>query len=235
MSKLSGPATARWYDPTNGVFTEISGLPFANTGTQSFTTPGSNSSGDPDWVLVVEVAGDGTVPVIPPTISALSLPGGQLGVGYNASLGVTGGQSPYTVTLSSGAFPNGLSLVGQNIVGTPMGFGKKSFTIRVTDQLGAAVSRRYTLNIVKAIGISTASLKSASAGKNYSATLKGTNGQKPYSWSVVSGTLPEGLVFDSSTGKISGVPISAGSSLLTFQVSDPLGGTAQKALMLTIK
>lgn len=53
MTKMRGPATAQWYDPTRGTFQTISGSPLANVGTQSFTTPGSNSAGDNDWVLVL--------------------------------------------------------------------------------------------------------------------------------------------------------------------------------------
>jgi Protein of unknown function (DUF4038)/Putative collagen-binding domain of a collagenase len=54
LSQLSiGSITARWYDPTNGTFTTASGSPFTNTGTHAFTTPGNNSAGDPDWVLVL--------------------------------------------------------------------------------------------------------------------------------------------------------------------------------------
>jgi hypothetical protein len=58
MSQLSGPVTARWYDPTTGVYTSIAGSPFANIGSQAFDTPGVNGGGDPnwdqDWVLVLE-------------------------------------------------------------------------------------------------------------------------------------------------------------------------------------
>ncbi len=54
MATFSGPAIARWYDPTSGGYTAISGSPFANTGTQSLTPPGNNSSGNGDWVLVLE-------------------------------------------------------------------------------------------------------------------------------------------------------------------------------------
>ncbi len=53
MSALSGSARARWLDPSSGTFTpDSTGL--ANTGTHSFTVPGSNSAGDNDWVLVLE-------------------------------------------------------------------------------------------------------------------------------------------------------------------------------------
>jgi Protein of unknown function (DUF4038)/Putative collagen-binding domain of a collagenase len=55
MSKLAGLATAHWYDPTNGRYVEMSGSPFVNSGYRQFTPPGQNSSGDGDWVLVLEV------------------------------------------------------------------------------------------------------------------------------------------------------------------------------------
>jgi len=54
MTKLKGPAIAQWYDPSNGKYSAISGSPFSNTGIQAFTTPGNNSGGDPDWVLVLQ-------------------------------------------------------------------------------------------------------------------------------------------------------------------------------------
>ena len=55
MSQLSGPSTARWYDPVVGMFTSITGSPFAHTGVSDFTTPGTNAGGDEDWVLILEV------------------------------------------------------------------------------------------------------------------------------------------------------------------------------------
>ncbi|HEY0341842.1 MAG TPA: DUF4038 domain-containing protein, partial [Steroidobacteraceae bacterium] len=54
MTKLSGAVTAQWFDPSNGTYTSIAGSPLANTGTRNFTSPGNNSSGDPDWVLVLQ-------------------------------------------------------------------------------------------------------------------------------------------------------------------------------------
>ena len=61
MAAFNGPMRARWFDPSNGVtggtYTTISGSPFTNSGTQRFTTPGTNganSAGDQDWVLVLD-------------------------------------------------------------------------------------------------------------------------------------------------------------------------------------
>lgn len=44
----------RWFDPTHNTYTNATGTPFANTGTHTFTTPGSNNAGDTDWVLLLQ-------------------------------------------------------------------------------------------------------------------------------------------------------------------------------------
>ena len=55
MSELSGQAQGRWYNPTNGTYTQISGSPFANTGSRTFATPGNNGTDTNDWALVLEI------------------------------------------------------------------------------------------------------------------------------------------------------------------------------------
>ena len=55
MAPFAAPVTAQWFDPSNGAYTLVSGSPFANAGTQQFSSPGSNSAGDPDWVLRLQV------------------------------------------------------------------------------------------------------------------------------------------------------------------------------------
>ncbi len=54
LSKFRNDVTARWYDPANGSYQTVSGSPFSKTGgSHVFSTPGSNSGGDSDWVLVL--------------------------------------------------------------------------------------------------------------------------------------------------------------------------------------
>jgi hypothetical protein len=57
ISTFSGAVTARWYDPSNGTFTAISGGPFPNSGSRDFTMPGNNADGNPDWVLLLQAEG----------------------------------------------------------------------------------------------------------------------------------------------------------------------------------
>jgi Protein of unknown function (DUF4038)/Putative collagen-binding domain of a collagenase len=53
MSRFAGPVHAHWYDPAAGTYQITSGSPFPNSGAVSFTSPGTNAGGDPDWVLVL--------------------------------------------------------------------------------------------------------------------------------------------------------------------------------------
>jgi len=72
MSSFAGPVTARWYDPSAGRFTNISGSPFPNSGSHNFTTPGNNNAGDPDWVLLLQAALGSPTPT--PTATATFTP-----------------------------------------------------------------------------------------------------------------------------------------------------------------
>jgi hypothetical protein len=56
MTAMAGSARARWWNPTTGASTAIADFP--NTGTQSFTTPGTNGSGN-DWLLILDATGTG--------------------------------------------------------------------------------------------------------------------------------------------------------------------------------
>ena len=58
MSRMSGPTTARWYDPASGTFQSVAGSPFPNVGTQDFTPIGPNADGNGDWALVLETTTD---------------------------------------------------------------------------------------------------------------------------------------------------------------------------------
>jgi glucose/arabinose dehydrogenase len=172
----------------------------------------------------------------PLTMGATTLAAAEQGVAYAADLGVSGGTPPYTVTLAKGnKLPAGLNFTLTTITGTPSSTRAAKFTVKVTDQAGASVSRTFSISISKAISISTRSLKAGTVGKAYSGAIAVTGGKGPFSWSHT-GTLPEdlGLSFDPSTGKITGTPSASGSGSVTFIVTDALGGKTQKALKLTV-
>jgi uncharacterized repeat protein (TIGR01451 family) len=94
----------------------------------------------------------------------------------------------------------------------------------------------YTVSSPPAPQVLTASLPSAVAGTPYSATLAGSGGTPPYTWSLDSGTLPDGLTL-SSDGTISGTPTTAATSDFTVQLTDsgmPTGLTATQQLSIAV-
>ena len=76
------------------------------------------------------------------------LPQGTVGVAYSQTLGATGGASPYTWSVTSGALPGGLTLSrGGTISGTPATAGAYSFTVQVRDSAAATASATFALTI----------------------------------------------------------------------------------------
>lgn len=71
-----------------------------------------------------------------PTITSTSLPVGAVGSSYLAQLTVSHGTSG-TWALQSGQLPDGLSLRGSQISGTPTTVGDTSFVLRYADRRGA--------------------------------------------------------------------------------------------------
>jgi len=84
------------------------------------------------------------------------------------------------------------------------------------------------------VAITTTSLDDGTVGTSYSQTLAATGGSTPYTWSVISGSLPAGLSLNASTGEISGTPSTDGTSNFTVQVMDDNSVTDTQALSITI-
>ena len=84
--------------------------------------------------------------------------------------------------------------------------------------------------------VTTTSLPDGSGGVSYSATVAATGGVKPYSWSVIAGSLPTGLTLNPQTGAISGSPSSIETSSFTVRVADAQNpaDTATKSLSIKI-
>ena len=55
MTALSKTSYGYWFDPTSGKYVAIAGTPFPNKGNREFPTPGKNSKGENDWVLVLTI------------------------------------------------------------------------------------------------------------------------------------------------------------------------------------
>jgi hypothetical protein len=184
-----------------------------------------------------------TIAPAPLTITTASLPNGTVGVVYSQTLAATGGTGAYTWQLTAGALPAGLALTASSglITGTPSTvISATPLTFKVTDSGSPAQNASVSLTLTIApppLTITTSSLVNGAVGSPYSVTLAATGGTGSYSWQLISGTLPNGLVLHAATGQISGNPTAPASKTpLGFKVTDS-GTPAQTAttiLTLTI-
>ncbi|SRR6266576_240303 len=100
-----------------------------------------------------------------------------------------------------------------------MGFASQRFSLPAPSHPPVATTVQYTL------AITTVSLPDATIGAAYSVTLTASGGVPPYTWSIISGALPDGLSMDLD-GNITGTPTTQGVYTFTVQVVDPIGNRA---------
>ncbi len=155
---------------------------------------------------------------------------------YSAALTVNGGTPPFTYTLLGGTLPIGLTLnasTGQ-ISGTPAVLGTMTFSAQVTDTNGATASNFFSITVQPLpLSINSAPLPDGTVGQPYAFSITANGGIAPYSFSLISGSLPPGLTFRQD-GLISGTPTTAGLFPFDVTVTDALRQTASLHLGITI-
>jgi large repetitive protein len=205
-------------------------------GTFNFSLAATDQNGYRDTVSFTMIV----VPALAIT-TATALPQGSASTAYEAQLAATGGTPPYawSVLAEGGAPPAGVTLNTSTgrLSGTPSAAGSYSFSVRVTDSAGRTATKAFTMTVVPALAITTATaLPDGPAGAPYEAQLTATGGIAPYAWTVLAevGALPAGVALDASTGRLSGTPAAAGNYNFSVRVTDSAKGAAIKAFTLTV-
>ena len=115
-------------------------------------TVGPNLTGDnhADSVILTYTfdATEGTYVPTKPAITTVALPDGKVGDAYSQTLAATG-TNPITWGIEAGTLPDGLTLVGDTIKGTPSKAGDFKFTVKATNS-GGSDTKELTIKIADA-------------------------------------------------------------------------------------
>ncbi len=172
-------------------------------------------------------------------ITTTSLPNGTVNQAYSQPVLATGGTGALTwnIVTGTGTLPQGINLNQLNgvISGTPTTAGTSSFTVRVADAGGQAVTQGLSIliNAPTPPSISTTTLSGGTVGQPYNQTLEATGGTGTLTWSLASGSLPSMLSL-SLDGVISGTPTNAGNSTFTVRVRDTLNQSDTQSLSIAV-
>jgi hypothetical protein len=169
------------------------------------------------------------------TVTAQTLGLADVGVPYSAQIAATGGKTPYTFAVTSGALPAGVTMSNTGAIsGTPTTASSATFVVTGTDAIGQTDTETFTITVRPAPPvISTTTLPGAQVGVAYNATIAWTGGAGPYTATVSAGSLPAGLTM-STAGVISGTPTTAGTANFTVTVTDANNKNGSKALSIVV-
>lgn len=167
------------------------GVTFQDNGNGTATLGGSASESAVGNYSVTVKASNGvaadselqvSIQVVPPLAFAPgSLPDAAYQTQYSATIGVVGGQPPYTFSLQSGSLPAGLTLNSNGtITGTPTGLLINStFTVKVVDAADPAqsVTKQFSITVGKG-------LTKTLVEPMFVVTKTGLLGLKTHTWSA---------------------------------------------------
>jgi hypothetical protein len=168
-------------------------------------------------------------------ITTNSLPWASPNIFYNSRVMVAGGTAPYTFSKAYGSLPTGLSLDSATgiISGTPTGSGSYTFAVGVTDSVAGYSEKEFTLDLVDPLLITTATVPSGQQGFAYNTAISASGGKPSYSFTLNSGSLPNGITLE-TYGVLSGTPRESGSFSIALRVTDSTGRTYDKQYILIL-
>ncbi|MEO6326208.1 MAG: Ig domain-containing protein [Thermoanaerobaculia bacterium] len=162
------------------------------------------------------------------TVTPATMPDGLVGVAYpNQTMGASGGTVPYTFAVTSGSLPPGLTLTGGVVSGTPTTSAGSpfDFTITATDANGCTGSRAYTVTIgtCPTITVTNPAVVDGTNGSPIgNATFTQVGATTP-SFTVATGTLPNGITLNPGTGVLGGTPTQTGTFNITVKATETTG------------
>src|SRR5215218_2605417 len=170
----------------------------------------------------------------PPTGSCVIAPAspatfnvGDVSTDFFTTTGCDTSTAPEQWSLVAGHIPLGMTAPvsqGQTagaVSGRPVTEGTFTFTVRVTDSIGATDTETFTMTVGPPRPLTLANpetLQPVARGQAYQILLTGDGGLPGYTYRLAGGTLPPGIQI--ASGSIAGTPTTAGTYSFTVAVTD---------------
>ena len=170
--------------------------------------------------------------VLPP---ALTMPANaQNHVGETVALAATatGGVTPFAYSIAGQAAGLTINTATGAITGSVTTPGTYTATVTATDANSQKVTGTYTHTVYPALLLAGIADQQVALGTTVTATASASGGDSRYTYSATG--LPLGVLINSSTGVISGLPTVPGRYLPTVTVTDGLGGRAATSFALVV-
>jgi hypothetical protein len=215
---------------TNGLLTltPVAG----STGTSTITIQATNKNGK----TVLQSFTVNSVKGVAPTITSAAST--TFSAGTVGTFTVTSTGTPAaTYSVTTGTLPTGVTLnptTGVLASTTAAANGVYNFTISATNGVGTAATQAFTLNINKAPTITSAATTTFVKGTASTFNVTST-GTPAATYSVTTGTLPDGVTLNTTTGVLaSTVAAALGTYSFTISASNGIGTAATQGFTLKI-
>lgn len=179
-----------------------------------------------------------TLAVVPPRLDMTTVTPlftGSVGTPYSQTFTASGGTPPYVWSTASQIPGLSLDAASGALSGTPTTAGTFPIEVQVRDSDNVTRSQAFSVTIEQrrvTIPVNS-TLPDATVGTPYQFRLTATGGTSPYTWSVVSGSVP-GLTMNAVTGILSDTPTTPGTFSIIVRAVDSAGSTADRQLFITV-
>jgi hypothetical protein len=138
--------------------------------------------------------GNSTTTATSPSVTTTTVPDGNVGTAYSATVQASGGTAPYAWSVSSGTLPPGITMASSTsssvtLSGTPTTAQQGTqFTVQVKDSANKTGTKAFTVNVTSTISVAisnkVAGIAPAATAVTFNAALQNDSANQGVNWTL---------------------------------------------------